>query len=201
MSERDFGLADVVVSPTGAIFLLLFDDETSPSGIVVCQTNPDSSAMQIVFFQPFDSYSPEERHWIMGRLGLMIKDETGFVPRQIHIFSTVYDRVLREPEELRLRASRSTLEPSYYLTVRALSLENFESGAFEETNYSRAATVVCLDDLESPAVGIIFEDPLLDSQEEQDHFIEWLRGTLKWSDDVAIVFKICARLVAVAEPE
>lgn len=199
--RHEFELIGVLGSRTGAVFQLVFDSHSNPSAIVISQRHSDYSALQILLFDSIDSFSSASLEWLFGQVSVMIRNHTGFLPRQIHVFSTVYDRVLRDPQELRLRVSRSSLDPSYYLTVAALSLQNFESGAFEETNYSRTATVFCMDDLEPRAVGIIFEDPLLDSEEEQDHFMEWLRGTLKWPDDVAIVFKVCARLVAIVEPE
>lgn len=191
MEAWHFGLGCIAESNTGWVYRLAFDDPSIPDCVVTAQLTPDgSSAMQLILPIESESWGNPPIEWLCGNLALFVEKETGMQPSEILLFRMGMVSTVEEPQELRLRISRSSLGYSYYCRVRGLSVADFEAGAFDDANYRNVATLICIDDSNPPVIGFLLEDPSLASEREAEHLLSWLVSTLKLPTDTVTLFKV-----------
>jgi hypothetical protein len=201
MEGWHFGLGCVAESRTGSVFQLTFDGQSEASALVCMQQSSESSAvMQVIFREPIESFGEIPIEWLCGHLSLMCREQTGFLANQIRLYSAIAHSPDVRPRNLWLRIARSSMDESYCLIVKGVSFTDYDKGELIEDNYIPMATLICIDDINPHAVGLILEDPTLTDAENRTQFRNWLFDSLKIEPDTQIVFEVSARLIATLEP-
>lgn len=204
MDGEDFEFVVKNVSPNGVQSILTYDDESEPFAFFFAHRITESRyAGSLVFLDVVDKL--DELPWQPTALNVadILATKMQVQLDRIEVFSRFEPADHGQPEIRQNRVNRDGPDyESYALQVDACA--EIEDEEVAEDDYWPVAKLECIMDSEPPVVAILMQDPTLCTDDNVQHFVDWLWRTLGWKEDVAVAICMPAQslgLLQLSEPE
>ncbi|MFN7627280.1 MAG: hypothetical protein ACK5PZ_10650 [Pirellula sp.] len=206
MDGEDFEFVVKNVSPNGVQAILTYDGENEPFAFFFAHRVTESGyAGSLVFLDAVDKL--DELPWQPTALNVADILDTNMQVQldRIEVFSRFEPTNIGQPEIRQNRVNRDSPDyDSYALQVDACAEEDYEDGEADEEDYWPVAKLECVMDSEPPVVAILMQDPTLCTDDNVQHFVDWLWRSLGWKEDVAVAICMPAQslgLLQLGEPD
>jgi hypothetical protein len=188
MDGVDFEFVVKNASENGLQALLTYDGQTEPFAFFFghrLASNRYSGTL--VYLDPVDQIDQLPWEPTVLNLADILQTNMSVLLDDVEVFSRFEPTEIGQPEMRQNRVVRdSTGFESYSLQVTAIAEEDLQAGEHTDEDYWPVAKLECLMDSEPPVVAILMQDPTLCTDENIQHFVQWLWRTLEWNSSVAV---------------
>lgn len=188
MDGEDFEFVVKNASDNGLQALLTYDGQAEPFAFFFGhRKSGDRYSGSLVYLDPVDQI--DEVPWEPTVLNIadILQSNMSVVLDDVEVFSRFDPTNVGQPEMRQNRVSRDSMEyESYALQINAIAEEDLQDGEAPEEDYWPVAKLECLMDSKPSVVAILMQDPTLCTDENIQHFVQWLWRTLGWTSEVEV---------------
>lgn len=208
MDGEDFELVIKNQSKTGLQAILIYEGQSEPFAFFFGhQISDQSYSGSLVFLDPAESL--DDLPWeptVLNIAGILDANlEMQLV--DVEVLCRFDPTQVSQPEMRHNRISRATVDyESYELQIEAIETSVFEQAEQagikpSDDAYWPVAKVECVMDAEPPVAAVLIEDEDLCTDEDTQHFVNWLANSLSFPREIQVTVCMPARSLGRAELE
>ena len=208
MDGEDFELVIKNQSKTGLQAILIYEGQSEPFAFFFGhQVSEQSYSGTLVFLDPAESL--EHIPWEPTVLNIagILDANLSVQLADVEVLCRFDPTEISQPEMRHNRISRSTVDyESYELQIEAIETSVFEQAEQngvkpDDEAYWPVAKVECVMDAEPPVAAVLIQDEDLCTDEDTQHFVNWLANSLSFPREIQVTVCMPARSLGRAELE